>query len=87
MVDVTPPGFEGLEGRHAELLLALHDRPRTHAELGELARSRRLTLAAAVARINEWALLSFDADAIDEDEEFMISPAAREFLDQRLGQQ
>ena len=83
----VPPPFEGLEGRHAELLLALHDRPRTHAELGELARSRRLSLAAAVARINEWALLSFDADAISDGDEFMISLAARQFLDQRIEQQ
>jgi hypothetical protein len=83
----VPAAFEGLEGRHAELLLALHDRPRTHAELGELARGRRLSLAAAVARINEWALLSFEADAISQGEEFMISLAARQFLDERLEQQ
>lgn len=83
----VPAAFEGLDGRHAELLLALHDRPRTHAELGELARSRRLSLAAAVARINEWALLSFDADAISDGEELMISLAARQFLDQRIEKQ
>lgn len=80
----VPIKLEGLEGRHAELLLALHDRPRTQAELGELARSRRLSLAAAVARINEWALLSLDADAISEDEQFMLSIAARRFLDQQM---
>jgi hypothetical protein len=46
-----------------------------------------LSLTAAVARINEWALLSFEAEAISEGEEFMISLPARQFLDERLEQQ
>jgi hypothetical protein len=80
------PRLDGLDGRHAELLLALHDRARTAPELRELARGRGLTLAGAVDRINEWALLRLGATAVTDDDDFVISETARAFLDQRISQ-
>ena len=76
-----PPALDGLESRHAELLLALADRARTRAELEELARTRRLTLAGAVDEINEWALLKSGSIAVSGEQDFTITLAARELLE------
>lgn len=77
-----PPalGLQGLESRHAELLLALSDRARTREEFVEIARTRRLTLVGAVDRINEWAVLAFGAPAISEDDNVAITLQAADYL-------
>jgi hypothetical protein len=64
---------EGLDVRHAGLLVALHERARTQAEFEELARSRRLSSAGAVDRINEWALLTLGFAAIVEGDDYTLS--------------
>jgi hypothetical protein len=75
-----PISLAGLEGRHAELLVALSDRTRTGEEFKELARARRLTAVGAVDRINEWALLEFGACAITEDDSLAITLEAASYL-------
>jgi hypothetical protein len=82
-----PAALNGLDRRHAELLLALFDRARTRAEFEELARTRQLTLAGAVDEINEWALLKLGSIAVCAEQDFAMTLAARELLDLGIASQ
>jgi hypothetical protein len=69
------------------LLLALLERARTQAEFDELARSRRLSPASAVDRINEWALLQLGFAAIVEGDDYTLTFQAAEHLGSLLDRQ